>query len=75
MANEKLNGSVDRLAHALRDVFVEAMESVGRDIKTEIRTDMQAMEERIEKQIEERLYQNRKDVVEDVKNTLRSRGL
>ena len=36
MANDKLNGSVDLLAQALRGVFTEAVEQVGGDIKAEI---------------------------------------
>ena len=44
--NEKLNGSVDRLADSLRNVFSEAVEGAVAPLTTEVnalRTDMKAL--------------------------------
>ena len=77
MANDKLNGSVDLLAQAMRGVFTEAVEQVGGDIKAEIKADMVAMEQRLEaridttnKNMQVQFAQNRQDVSEDFKKAL-----
>ena len=47
-----LDGSVDMLAKAMRNVFVGAMEKTGRDLRTDIKSDMDAMEGRLNKRID-----------------------
>ena len=49
----KLNGSVDLLAKAMRQVFTEAVQGAVEPVKTEVqamRTEMRDMEERLPKQ-------------------------
>ena len=48
-----LDGSVDMLAKAMRNVFVDAMEKTGRDLRTDIKSDMDAMEGRLNKRIDQ----------------------
>ena len=57
MSNERLNGSVERLAQALSEVFTEAIEPVREDIKAQsVRIDT------ISENIQSQLAQHRKDV-------------
>ncbi len=70
-----LDGSVGRLALALKDVFTDALEPV----KEELREEMQGMEGRLNKRIDTtnekvqaQLAQHRKDVAGDVRKILRS---
>ena len=68
MRNSDLNGSVQRLALALRDVFTEAIEPVREDIKAQsVRIDT------ISENIQAQLAQNRKDIARDVNQILDKR--
>jgi uncharacterized protein YPO0396 len=48
MPNDKLNGSVERLAVAMRDVFTEAVENAVEPLRSEMRD----MEDRLNKRID-----------------------
>jgi len=75
---DKLNGSVDALAQAMRKVFQEAMEVTV----TPIRDEMSGMEDRLKAQINDQtsttnknvqaqLAQNRKDVADDMRKIIK----
>ena len=72
MANDKLNGSVDLLAQAMRKVFVEATEVAVEPLRQELGEMKKAMI--TQDSLSVQLHKNRKDVVSDVKAVLRSEG-
>lgn len=45
--NERLNGSVGRLAEAFGDVITEAMAAVREDMRNDIREEIGAIEQRL----------------------------
>ncbi len=47
-----LDGNIDLLVRAMRDVFVGAMEKTGSDIRADIKTDLHAMENRLNNKID-----------------------
>ena len=56
MSTKKLNGSVDTLALAMRQVFTEAVEGAVEPLATEVkalRTDMRDMEGRLNQRIDD----------------------
>ena len=56
MSNAKLNGSVDMLAQAMRQVFQEGVEKAVEPIHTEmkaLRTDMRDMEGRVNERLDQ----------------------
>ena len=76
MGNEQLNGSVDLLAKAMRQVFTEAVESAVQPLATEVkalRTEVNDMEGRLNARIDTtnenmqaQFAQHRKDVAADM---------
>ena len=80
MSDERLNGSVNILADAMRQVFSEAVEGAVEPLHGEmraLRTDMRDMEGRLNERIDttnenvqSQLAQNRQDVANDVKDAL-----
>ncbi len=52
MANNQLNGSVDLLAQALRDVVTEAVTGAVQGIRGEIKEDMAVMEKSLREEIQ-----------------------
>jgi len=85
MASDKkgLNGSVDLLATAMRDVFKEAVEGAVEPIESQVkalRTDMGDMEARLNQRIDTtnenmqaQFAQHRKDVQADIQEALKKR--
>ena len=51
MSKNKLNGSVKRLAHALSDVFIEAVEPVREDMKA-LRKEFESSNKSLRKYVE-----------------------
>ncbi len=47
-----LDGNIDLLVRAMRDVLVGAMEKTGSDIRADIKTDLHAMENRLNNKID-----------------------
>ena len=79
MAKEKINGSVDLLAKAMRQVFTEAVEEgvepIRKDI-AEIKENVNGLKGDIKqtnKNVQTQLAQNRKDITADVKKALKDR--
>ena len=78
--SSKLNGSVDTLARAMRQVFSEAVEGAVEPLREDMkgaRDDMHAMEGRLNARIattnenvQSQLAQHRKGISEDVKGAL-----
>ncbi len=78
MKNDKLNGSVDVLAQALRQVFTEAVESAVKPLEHKV-DDMGKRLESVEnglkttnENVQAQLAQNRKDISADIKKALKT---
>jgi len=85
--NSKLNGSVDRLAEALRDVFTEAVQGAVEPVATEvkalrtevrdIRTEVKDMEQRLTQSIDDnnkRIEESRKEMTRDLHSQIAQQG-
>ena len=79
MAKEKINGSVDLLAKAMRQVFTEAVEEGVEPIRKDIAeikenvTGLKGDIKQTNKNVQTQLAQNRKDITADVKKALKDR--
>ena len=76
MSGSKLNGSVDLLAKAMRQVFTEAVQEGVQPIKESVdglKQDVDGLKQGLEttnNNVQAQLAQNRKDISEDVKGAI-----
>ena len=74
--NNRLNGSVGRLAVALKDVFADALEPINERLGNleeglgTVREEMGTLHKNVQSQ----LAQHRKDIASDFKRALKGRG-